>query len=526
MKVLLIAPAHGYRQTPQPLLSVSDFPAGFAYIAAALKESGHTVIGLNPNNETTFKEPYYMLVNKVSEAITVHQPDMIGLGGIVTDYQFLKDAIDICRQFAPKTPIVLGGGIISNDREFIFENLHPDYGIVGEGEDTMVQLADGWKDIPNLSYWQDGKPVHNQTDFQNYRDVDKLPFPDYSIFGIDNMLDNYSLATRLLYRYIRPYPRPFTIVTARGCPFNCTFCVHRSGAKYRARSIPNIMEEIRVNYERYKFNILIILDELFAVNKARMKEFCDAILDGKQKYGWDFNWMFQTHASAALDVETLKLAKQAGCFFFSYGIESASPAVIASMNKKIKPEQIIEGIHAAKEAGVGFGGNLIFGDVAETPETISESLEFYRKHCDGAFVFLAFLMPYPGNKLFDTISDRIPDKGTYYANLDQGVPNMTRMPNEMWYQWVNYIQLEERSWLSTKSTPVKSITVEDYSDAVTEYTGRKVSRIEADCPYCGGHLVYREMVGPVPTHSPAFLGVGCQHCNQRIKVNLKERVCH
>ena len=133
MKVLLIIPTFGYAKQPQPLLSVSDFPAGFAYIAAALKEAGHMVVGLNPNNASQYEKTYYMLANKLQEAIQEHKPDLIGLGGICTDFSFLKDAIELIRKFTPGTPIVLGGGIINNDREFVFNLLKPDFGIVGEG---------------------------------------------------------------------------------------------------------------------------------------------------------------------------------------------------------------------------------------------------------------------------------------------------------------------------------------------------------------------------------------------------------
>ena len=527
MRILLVAPTHKYREKPLPLLSVSDFPAGIAYIAASLEEAGHTVTGLNPNNAIDYDSAYYMLANKLSVAIETDKPDLIGLGGIVTDYQFLKDAIELCKKFAPNTPIVLGGGIISNDREFVFNLLKPDFALVGQAEETVVQLAEAITDqkpynqIPNLAYWEAGNAVFNRMDY-NYRSLDERPFPDYGIFGIDDMLDNYSMATRLLYRYSRPKPRPFTIVTARGCPFNCTFCIHRGNQFYRARSISNIMEEIKVTYERYRFNILIILDELFAVNKERMKEFCDALLSNKARYGWDFDWMFQTHASANLDYDTLALAKKAGCFFFSYGIESASPTVLKSMNKKIKVPQIIEAIRLAHETNIGFGGNLIFGDTAETQMTIYESLEFYRKYCTADMVFLGFLMPYPGNKLFDTCIEQgiIKDKAAYYANLDRGVPNMTAMPNEMWYQWVNYIGIEERSWLGIKATDGQMVEEPEYSDAITVQRKASLYRIKADCPYCGHHINYREVVGRRDSDWPVFLGTGCQRCNRRIKINL------
>ncbi len=536
MKILLVAPTHKYRSPKVELLSLSDFPAGIAYIAGTLKGAGHTVVGLNPNNATQYPSPFYMLTNMLSTVLVEHKPDLIGLAGICTDYAFLKDAIELCRRFAPTTPVVLGGGIVSNDREFVFNLLHPDYALVGEAEESLPQLCHVMEEqkpyanhnayvypfydvVANLSWWQDGKPVHNPV-CHDYPPLDDRPLPDYSIFGIDDMMDKYSMATRLLYRYSRQYPRPMTIVTARGCPFNCTFCVHRGGPKYRARSIPSVMEEIRVHYERYHFNVLLILDELFAVNKARLREFCEAIMDGKARYGWDFDWTFQTHASAALDLETLKLAKRAGCFFFSYGLESASPTVLESMNKRIKVPQIIEALHLAEEAGIGFGGNLIFGDPAETPSTIYESMEFYHQHCQKAFVFLDFLKPYPGNKLFDycTAKGIIGDKAAYYANMEGGFVNMTGMPDQVWYSWANYFHLTEHSWFGFKATEATVIEEEGNNDLVAQDRNGTIYRIEANCPYCGGHIVYREILHK--DNWEKMLGTGCTHCNRRIKVNL------
>ena len=529
MKVLLVAPIFRYGQTPPALLSLSDFPSGLAYIGAALREAGHEVRGLNPNNIPGYDKAYFLLTNMVATALEEFKPDLVGLGGLCTDFTFLKDAIELTRKFAPGTPIVLGGGIINNDREFIFNLLKPDFGIVGEGEETVMKLASAMQDgkdyggIENLAYWDAGLAIFNPVHFPHAK-VDDRPLPDYEPFGVRDMLDNYSMATRLLYRYGRTNPRPFPLVTARGCPFNCSFCIHRGNQLYRARSIEKVMEEIRVTYDKYRYNILIILDELFAVNKQRMRAFCEAVLEGKCRYGWDFDWMFQTHASAALDLDTLLLAKEAGCFFFSYGIESASPKVLASMNKKTKVPQIIEAIDLAAKAGIGFGGNLIFGDPAETQETIYESLDFFAKYGQSTFIFCGYLMPYPGNELFDDCLKRgiIRDKATYYANIDKGIFNMTSLPDSLWGQWVNFLGLLERSWLWVKDCDATSIEKEDgYESPVLEHYKADMYQVETICPYCGASITYREMIGQVRLDWPLFLGVGCPKCNRRIKVNLK-----
>lgn len=517
MKILLIVPTHGYQDYPT-VLSASDFPTGLAYIASALKEAGHEVIGLNLNNIRGYGTGLAMITNEIERTIMARNPDMIATGGICTDFHFLRDAINVIRKCTDK-PIVLGGGIVTNDHEYIINLLKPDYAIVGEGEEVIVQLANNHynvSDIKNIGYWEDGKAVFNTIDY-HYGDINLRPLPDYDVFNISEMIDKYSYNTRLLYRYSRLDPRPMVIVTARGCPYSCSFCVHDNNRHYRARSIDSIMSEIKQNYEKYKFNILIIVDELFAVDKKRMKDFCNALLVGKEAYGWDFDWMFQTHANAKLDKEALELAKKAGCYLFSYGLESASPTVLKSMNKHMNISQIIEAIELSKQVGIGFSGNLIMGDPAETPETIQETLEFYFKHCKYSFVFLAFMMPYPGSRVFDYCVSHgmIKDKVAYYEHIGNMSANMTRMPNEEWIAWSQLFSKLERSWLYVEDTDVEK----------HEYLGNGWQNLYTTCPHCGEKLLYRERVGnDLDNASPLhFLGTGCLKCNQKIRVNFKPR---
>ena len=353
----------------------------------------------------------------------------------------------------------------------------------------------------------------------SYQDLDKLNFPDYEPFGIQDMIDNYSDFTRLLYRYSRLHPRPYSIVASRSCPFTCTFCIHgHRDIPYRARSIESIMEEIRVTYEKYHFNILILLDELFAVSKGRMNDFSDGVLEGKQKYGWDFDWMFQTHASAKLDLESLKKAKEAGCISFSYGLESASPVVLKSMDKRIKVEQVIEAIHLAKEAKIGFSANLIFGDPAETQETIAESLAFWLEYGRGSCIFLAQLKPYPGSKIFQYCIEKglIKDKKEYYETIDKCLINMTAMSDETFNSFMSLLNHLENQWLFVK-TAKASYAIESPNGTVIEkLLGGEFVQIRTLCPNCGEESVYR--MHRTDTKAPFFMGTSCLKCEQKMKV--------
>lgn len=157
MKVMLLAPTHHYAQEYPSFLSLSDFPSGIAYLAAALKQAGHEVIGFNPNNFTGYVDAPTMLKATLSKVVLEHKPELIGMGGLCTDYKFFRDAITIIRGIDPKIPIVLGGNIVTNDAEDVFKILQPDYAVVGDGEEAIVKLANQstLDTIPNLWYWRE-----------------------------------------------------------------------------------------------------------------------------------------------------------------------------------------------------------------------------------------------------------------------------------------------------------------------------------------------------------------------------------
>jgi len=500
MRILLIIPTFLYKYRYPAFISNSDFPVGFAYLASALRGAGHEVFGLNPNNDPGYRSAAEMLYEKIHRSLKESQPDLIGLGGLCTDFKFLKDAIQIIRNLAPDVPIVCGGGIINHDAGFIFKTLRPDFCIIGEGEEALVQLVkmlesdqQDYEQIANLGYWRDGAPQFTRQDF-DYLELDKRCFPDYEPFGIADMLNNYSLASRYVFRYTRAEPRPMTLVTARGCPFSCTFCVHRKGPKYRSRSVENIIQEIGLLYERYHFNILLIIDELFAVNKQRLKEFCIALINARKTSGWDFDWLFQTHPSAALNREDLELAKKAGCYFFTYGLESASPKVLVSMNKRTRLSCVVEAIENANAQSVGFGGNFIFGDMAETTETISETMDFFSRYCLDNHIFLTFVHPYPGSALFDKCRERgiVRDKLDFYEHMDEGIFNMTVLPDALWIPLADKLECLGTSFSWVKSAPAKRYTKEISGSVIALYTDRSIWKVWAECPHCGREVYYRE----------------------------------
>ena len=494
MRISIIVPTQLYKYKFPAPLSMSDFPVGLAYIAAALKAAGHEVVGCNPNNLYDFPSAKAMAAETITRHLDQYKPEVVCTGGICTDYAFLRDCLQIVRNRVPKARVILGGGIVSYDPRFVFEYLKPDFAVKGDAEHIVTQIvssiASGTepKQVPNIFYWKDGKVQATPEDFC-YPDIETLIYPEFDIFDAKGILDNFSLAARPLYRYPKEEPRPWVVVAGRGCPFRCTFCVHDRPTPYHTRTSADVMKELAYFHDKYQFNILVILDELFAPKRGRLVEFSQAIKKLKQERKWDLVWTFQTHANVGLTQNDIMLAKDAGCYAFSYGMESASETVLTSMKKKSHPAQIAEVIPMCYKAGVGFGGNFIFGDPAETPQTMKETMTFFRENCENLHMSLGSIQPYPGSTLYVNClkNKTIPDAGQFYETIDERRYRMAQgFPEKPWAIWCGLMGFFGGKGLWHQAAPAvaRGREVNAHFDTLV---------LDAKCPHCQSDFTYRHV---------------------------------
>jgi len=515
--IMLVIPPHGYKRGIMPL-TLGDCPMGPPYLVRPLQAEGHTVYGLNVNNIRGYDSPSEMLAGELRCALYHYQPDVVGLGGLCTDYAAIRDSIAIVRKFAPNTKIVVGGGIINNDRVYAPQILGADQYVIGDGEIGL----------PHALNEQAG-----MIDGGTQTSLDSFAFPNLDLFGVHGMLEA-SPYVRYIYRYTRPKPRVMSLVASRGCVFQCTFCTdHRRS--YRARSILNLMAEIKEKVEKYEPNIFILLDELFAITPDRVRDFSEGIIEGQEKWGWDFDWAFQTHASARLDEETLKLAKRAGCYMVVYGLESASPDVLDSIGKHSKPEQIVELVEKTDRLKIAYSGNIIVGDPAEKTQTVRESIRFWNKHLRDTHVFFGAIRPYPGAKVFaDYFGDQtLGQRQSYYEHIDERLFNMTKLPDFIWLPWANLA-----AWLGDKFPWVKvaklgkcphcgATVADNAAPCVSKMlkTPFHVLRHRVRLALClvlsFWHPLYRELM---PLWGDAFGATitGCLSCGKRVAIHCEK----
>lgn len=475
-----------------------DFPLGLAYVSAVLKRAGFEVATMNLNHI-----PAEDCAGAVRRAIDEGGADVVCCGGLSAHYRAIKDVVEAARSAARPVRVVLGGGIISSEPELMLEALDADAAVFGEGEETSLELMarlEAGGDLAGVKgvvyRGADGRAVKNAP--RPYiKDLDAYPRPDYEGFEAGTYLDLQRPGDSC---YLNEFdnPRLLPMILSRSCPFNCTFCYHPLGTKYRRRSLDRFFEDLDHLVATYKINMLAVLDELFSLDREGMEFFCRRM----KQYG--LKWIAQLRVDQ-VDRETLSMLKDSGLYYISYGIESASDTVLKSMRKHIKIEQISAALALTKELGIGIQGNFIMGDPAETPKTAAQTLSWWKEHPYYHINFTA-LIPYPGSVLYTQCLKRglITDRLEY---IEQGCPslNMTAMDTQTYngiFADIRKAQFENRQFCrDVVVSPGRFDTVKNL----------QLYRLEMTCPHCAARNAY-------DNYTQARLEIVklvCRNCHQR-----------
>jgi len=495
MKILLVMPRYSYESGIKPNYNYS-FPFGLSYIYAVIKKAGYDLETYNLNHEEGHVKD--LMEKKLSDT----KYDVVGIGGMSIDYLVIEKIINICKSHSSKPLVILGGSIITSSKQLISKNLNFDIGVIGEGDETILKILKNLKDkksienIKGICYKKE-KEIIFTPPREPISDLDALPFPDYGAFEFDKVLDNL---TPGLVSNLRTYP----VLGSRGCPFQCTFCYHSTGPIYRVRSVKNIIKEIEFAIGRYKIESFYLSDDLFAVQKDRLYEFCKEIKKLNEKYSLDLKWMCQLWVGV-VDKEMIEVLKDAGCNIVGFGFESYNDEVLKSMKKPITHQQINYAIKTCFESKMTFIGNFIFGDLAETKETAKETLNYWKENCKGQ-VKLFFIHPYPGSEIYESCLKRgiIKDELNFIKNEIQhtNIRNMTLNMSDKEFE-----ELKKEVYKLTSKGPIYSIC----SRIEKEKEGRY--ELRAKCPNCEKENVIKNCL--VRNRKVFSVQTICTHCGMK-----------
>lgn len=473
-----------------------SFPLGLPYISASMKKAGLQVFTYNLNHHAGKVEDI------VAAQIRENHIDVVLTGGLSFQYYPIKQLVDAVKNVDSKIPVFVGGGLITGDPEAAMEALEGcTAGIIGEGEVTDVELCRALEeDLPLESV--DGLII-KMSDGSYYRtperkeieNIDEIPWPDYDGFELEQSFQENPGVSGM------NSTRTIFMLGSRSCPYQCSFCFHTVGKKYRQRSLDSFFEELEYNINRYHVEFVCVADELFSYNNERVIEFCRRI----KPYG--IRWWAQFRVDS-IDPWILPIIRDSGCSTMSFGLESADNTVLKSMRKNITINQIEKTLATVYEAGIPFEGAFIFGDEAESYETAMNTLNWWERHVQYK-INLNTITVFPGCALYRNAkrSGIIKDPVQY---LKDGCPqkNNTQM------SLVEYKDIIQRimTYPFMKARELDGIKVDriDYENARID--------IHADCPICGRQGTWKK----IKLFATNFLA--CEECGQRYNVSIPDEL--
>ncbi len=353
MKIAFIGPKWNTMVNAYPSL-------GLAYLAAVAEQDGHEArifdFGLRPCRS---------LEEEVQDVVDF-KPDLVALTSMTTSYASVEESAAMLKEALDVTTII-GGPHATTLPDLTLENPNIDYLIYAEGEDIFQDFlraldsgTQNWSDIEGLWYKEDGRVI-NGGERDLIKNLDALPYPARHLFDLDQ------------YPLYAPDGEPMlTVLSSRGCPYNCSFCFKGIvGRTYRQRNPDNIADELEYIIENYGVRNFYFIDDLFTIDVRRL----DKILDHFIERNMDIRWQCLARVDR-VNPELLAKMYQAGCRQIHYGIESGNEEVLKRTAKHIRLDQVGDAVRWTEEAGIQSKGYFILGLPGDTEETMEETIEF------------------------------------------------------------------------------------------------------------------------------------------------------
>jgi radical SAM superfamily enzyme YgiQ (UPF0313 family) len=400
------------------------FPQGLGYIASVLLKQGFEV-------EIYNQDKHHFPESHLTQYLDNNHFDIVSLSFIAGYYQHRKalaisDAINASKN---RPFYIIGGHGPSPEPEYYLKKTSADVAVIGEGEETIVELVkcyaakSDFSKINGIAY-RSGPEVVVTERRALIEDIDSIPFPAYHLFPMD-----YYRLLRMPHCTNADFIMP--VLSGRGCTFKCNFC-YRLDVGFRPRSNESIIEEIQLLKKNYGITYIAFSDELLMSSQSRVVNLCEDFIRSGLNIKWDCNGRLN-YAKP----EILKLMKQSGCLFINYGIEAMDDQILRNMNKALTTEQIIKGIEATLAAGISPGYNIIFGNIGENKETLQKGVDFLLEYDDGSQMrTIRPVTPYPGSPLYYYAIENglLKDVEDFYENKhlnsDLLAVNFTNMTDE------------------------------------------------------------------------------------------------
>ena len=379
------------------------------------------------------------------------------------------------RSWRSDAKIVLGG----HHATFMYEQILRSYPQIdavclGESEKTFVELISTFaestepRNVPGLAYRMQNEVVTTLPRKQ-LQSLDELPVIPYHLFD----LNLYNLLTPI-YKHLEWRGRPLfcynrmTLVTSRGCPFDCTFCSSSTfwGHACRYMDHRRVVDEIELLYDRYQIRFFEFLDDLFTVNKKRLKAICMEL----RRRGLRIAWTAYARVDS-VNRETLSIMKESGCLGVFYGVESGSVRLLKSMHKTFSLDQVRQAFALTRALGMQAYFLLLAGFPGEDAVSMADTRRLIQDVEPDNIFTGGPLIIYPGTRIYrQALDEGVIDETAWITDHRKDIlytgryeePVLRGMVKKLLFSRKDLIRLGD-----VDSGPVRKIMILDTGDKST-----------------------------------------------------------
>jgi len=359
-------------------------PLNLAYIAAVAEKEGHQVKIIDAEAERISLEG-------VIAEISSWKPDLIGMTATTPFFHLVLKHAKALKEAFEHIPIAIGGAHISVLQEKAFEPCF-DYGFIGEAEQSWVeflkryQAGEDISDIKGIIYRKDNQVISNGLS-ESIKDIESIPYPARHLLS----LDKYNIGT------LKGKKNFTTIMTTRGCPFQCIFCSTKVfGNQVRRRSVDSVIDEIKSVISNFGIRHFTFLDDTLTLDRNYILEICQAI----QKENLQITFDGSTRANL-IDEELVKVMASSGLIRISFGLETVDPQIRKIIKKEVPLGSYEKANRITNKYGIETLNSVMLGLPGETAETVGKTLKFLSQAREIQQANLSIATPYPGTELYD-----------------------------------------------------------------------------------------------------------------------------
>ncbi len=389
-------------------------PLALMYLSGYLKQNGIDtkiidVIIPNQIRDKKFiqqEEKYIENVeNKIIKEVMSIDTDIVGITCYTPELDEVERLARRIKSIKKEVKIVVGGTHPTfYPDDFIKEDSFFDFAVIGEGELTFLELVKAirsenkeYAKVAGITFFDnDQKKIVTTGTRCLEESLDSISFPDYD----DIDMEFYTTASPYAIRGV--FTRSFYILSSRGCPSSCTFCVAKKLRDYhgikkfvRLRSPESLIEEIKHLREKYNIDSFYFIDDLFALKKENVYKFCELMKENKLPLVWGCSSKVNT-----VNYEVLEAMRDAGCVQIDFGVEKGSDEALKILKKGITVARIRKTFSHCRDLGIRTFANMLINTQGEMEKDLDDIVSLVQEIKPNIVSFNIFA-PYPGCEIYD-----------------------------------------------------------------------------------------------------------------------------